>query len=352
MSIVITKAEQITPKWITTILQREGTITRTTSVTDIQLNSEQMRNCTVYYLTLKYNHAVSTSVPHRLFLKLPTSNIDETGTEVEFYKTIVPIMQNSSVKSWPFLRCYDAVWSVATGQVHFLFEDLSSTHFTTNDLMPPTQKHCEQVIDSYAHFHAFWWEHPKLGQEIGQFLTNEMIDGFITGVQTQLEQLTIDMKEDLAENDYDILKRVASAWPGKRRDRVVQGKGVTLVHRDPHPGNFLYPKHEKDGVVKLIDWQSWRVDTGTDDLAYLMAFHWPLEARIQTEFNLVKRYYYQLMAGDVADYTWDDCYYDYQASIIRCLSFLIMSWSPAQQKRLERGLEAFKHWRCAELLAN
>ena len=68
---------------------------------------------------------------------------------------------------------------------------------------------------------------------------------------------------------------VASAWPRRRRDRVIRAQGVTIVHRDPHPLNLLYPLDSASRSVKLIDWQSWRVDTGTDDLDYLMAFHYP-----------------------------------------------------------------------------
>lgn len=352
MSVIVTKVEQITPNWITNILQSGGTIPKNISVTDIHLDRSEMANCVAYYLTLKYNHVNHASAPHRLFLKLPNPDFERADKEVEFYTVIVPVMQNSPMRQWPFLRCYHAACSAETGQAHFLFEDLSVTHFTTDDSMPPTQGHCEQVIDAYARFHAFWWEHPKLGQEIGQLLTDEMIDGFIGAVQKRFSQLVDDMGAELAQADQEILERVALAWPSRRRDRVIQGKGVTLVHRDPHPRNFLYPKQEQDGIVKLIDWQSWRIDTGTDDLAYLMAFHWPFEARVQMELDLVKRYHHQLVGYGVTGYTWDDCCYDYKASVIRCLFFLMGAWSLKQWERIKKGIEAFKHWECAELLAN
>ena len=344
--------EQITPDWITNTLKIKGAIDENMSVTDIKLNREQMLNCTVYYLSLCYNREVSEAAPQRLFLKLPNADFYEPDTEVQFYNTILPMMQETATQTWPFLRCYDAAWSTDTGRVHFLFEDLSLSHFTTPNLMPPTQKFYKRVIDLYAYFHAFWWEHPKLGREIGHFLTAETIDGFVTRIQRKLSQVVDEIKVDLSKRDHEVLERVASAWPKRRLERVLQGKGVTLVHRDPHPGNLLYPKNAVDGVIKLIDWQSWRVDTGTDDLAYLMAFHWPQKTRKQIETGLVKRYYHQLMKNGVENYTWDDCYYAYQASIIRCLSFLIMAWSPANWERIQRGIAAFKDWHCEDILAN
>jgi hypothetical protein len=104
--------------------------------------------------------------------------------------------------------------------------------------------------------------------------------------------------------------------------------------------------------VKLIDWQSWRVDTGTDDLAYWMACHWPLEQRVLLERDLLKRYHQRLIELGVKKYDWADCLYDYRASVIRCLFFLMVAWSPAQWGagvwwgRVQKGIAAFKAWDC------
>jgi len=314
MSSVIAEAEQITPDWITGVLQNKGLISDAVFVTSVNCKETTQINCTAYHLAVSYSAESVHSAPSRLFLKIPHPDFDRSNKEVEFYETIVPVML-ASAANWPFLSCYDAAYSAATGQAHLLFEDLSETHFTLNGLMPAAQNHREQVIDAYARLHSFWWEHPRLGQDIGELLTEETINDFLDVVQNRFHRLAQDMGEDLLKAERDILESVAIAWPARRRKRIIEGKGITLVHRDPHPRNFLYPKDRASGTVKLIDWQSWRADTGTDDVAYLMAFHWPFEARVELEFDLVKRYYEQLVKFGVKDYTWDDCWYDYRRTL-------------------------------------
>jgi hypothetical protein len=205
------------------------------------------------------------------------------------------------------------------------------------------------VVDAYARFHAFWWEHPALGNGIGERLTDRIFDDFIRQAQLKFERMVGDAPVVFTQTQLAILALVVTGWPPRRRQRVMQGCGITLVHRDPHPLNFLYPHDPDQGAVKLIDWQSWRVDTGTDDLAYCLACHWPAAQLAPIEQSLVRRYYEGLMAGGVQTYNWADCWYDYQASIIRCLFFLMIAWSPAQVARLQAALVAYERCYCHEV---
>ena len=67
--------------------------------------------------------------------------------------------------------CYDAIYSETDGMSHLLLADLSLTHFTpitkaqllAGDTMP-SQRHLEQMVDAIAGLHAYWWEHPQLGE--------------------------------------------------------------------------------------------------------------------------------------------------------------------------------------------
>jgi hypothetical protein len=356
MSTVITDIGQVTPVWLTHLLRRKGYLPKST-INDIHILKLARTNVsTIYYLAVSYS-SPEISAPARLFLKLPNPDFVWPHKEVEFYNRIVPAMQlHYTDRELPFLHCYDAVYIAETGQSYLLMEDLSQTHFTIDRPMPPTVQHCERLIDAYALFHAHWWEHPRLGRDIGERLTEEGIDNFLKEAQKKFRDFTDFMGESLSKPQCTLLEGIVSAWPEKRRQRLAQGKGITLVHRDPHPLNFLYPDDLAEGEVKLIDWQSWRIDTGSDDLAYLMACHWPFEQRVQLEAALLRRYFDRLLSLGVNNYRWDDCYYDYQASIIRCLFFLMYAWSPAQWQagawwgRLQKGLAAFKGWNCADLL--
>ncbi len=355
MTEVLTDVQQVTPTWLTALLQRKG-ISDTSTVIDIKVVESRSTNVSqVYFLSISYANP-RPELPSRLFLKMPYPGQMWEDKEIEFYTILAPAMRTTSADSiWLFPHCYDVTFSPAAKCSHLLLEDLSATHFTNQHPMPPTRRLCELVIDAYAYFHAYWWEHPWLGQQIGELLTESTITGFLTSAQTKLTNFVDTVGPELEISQLTILQRVASVWPKRRMIRVIQGKGVTIVHRDPHPLNFLYPHDDQRHTVKLIDWQSWRVDTGTDDLAYLMACHWPLEEQAGLERELVERYHKQLTNQGIQDYDWDDCLYDYRASIIRCLFFLLIAWSPTQWKqgtwweRVQHGLAAYVRWNCTDL---
>jgi thiamine kinase-like enzyme len=347
--MILNNPEKITTEWLTHVLHKNAAIPNSVRVKTVVWTEEIMVNCRAYYLTAQYTGIEAPKDLTHFFLKIPNPDVDHSNQEGIFYTSIAPCMLAANqARDWPFLRCYDVVVSPETGESHFLFEDLTESHFTLQDLFPAEKNHRDQVIDAFAQLHAFWWEHPRLGQDVGELLSNEKIDRFLYTVQKRYPQLLLDMNNKLHPSQEKILRKVTEMWPERRRNRVVAGKGITIVHRDPHPRNFLYPRNEKV-IVKLIDWQSWRVDTGTDDLAYLMACQWPLEARIQMESALIERYYKQLISNGVKNYSWEECVYDYKASIIRCLFFLITAWSPKQWDRIARGLEAYIYWECDEL---
>jgi hypothetical protein len=342
---VIADIQQVTPAWLTEILRANG-LSVTVTAFDIT-KSKDTNNSLVYHLRLQCD---DQDAPLRLFLKIPAAGSLWPEHEIRFYNEIIPIMRQDD--DLPFVRCFDVSYDTQTHRSHFLMEDLSDTHFDLDSGQVPTREHYEQVVDGFALLHAFWWEHPRLGVDIGQHLTADMIDGFVQRAQVKFSALKTASTVNFADDQLAILSSVAAKWPDKRRERIVNGQGVTLVHRDSHPLNFLYPRGS--GQAKIVDWQSWRVDTGTDDLAYMMACHWDAEKRAQIEMDLLTRYFKGLTDFGLENYTWDNCWYDYRASIIRCLSFLMNAWSPKQssiwQQRVARGIKAFQDYNCAELL--
>ncbi len=355
MTTVLTHIEQVTPDWLTHLFRQKGLL-HENRVVDVQITASNATNVSQVYFLKVSCLSVPTDAPNRLFVKFPKPDERWQDKEVEFYTLLVPEMLRSWADQQPlFPKCYDVAYISATNLSHLILEDLSETHFTNQGSMPSSQHLCELVIDAYACIHAFWWEHAWLGRRVGELLTDKAIDGAIETAQTKLVDFVRTVGNEIKPVQYDVLAAVVSGWPLRRRQRVVAGVGVTLVHRDPHPRNLLYPYDSEHNTIKLIDWQSWRVDTGTDDLAYLMACHWPLGEIERVEQELLQRYHRQLVEQGVKQYSWDDCKYDYRASVIRCLFFLMIAWSPTQWAnrvwwdRIQRGLAAFERWHCSEL---
>ncbi len=356
MTEILTDVDQLTPRQLTHLLRESGVLHRAEVAEIRQTKTNQTNVSLVSHLMVRYT-AVIPSAPTKLFLKIPNPDFKWGDREIRFYNEIVPIMlETYDWADLPFLHCYDVAYSAESGRSHFLFADVSDSYFAVDGPMPAARRHQERAVDAFAQLHAFWWERPELGQRFGEKLTEAAVAQFLDQAQRKLANFAAFMGDRLSKTQHAILQTVVSNWPVRRKERLIQGQGITLVHRDPHPLNLLYSHDVENAAVKLIDWQSWRVDTGTDDLAYYMACHWPREEREKVERPFLQRYHQQLLHQGVSHYTWDECWYDYQASVIRCLFFLVAAWSPVQWERgwwwpkLERGMAAFEHLECQEVL--
>lgn len=137
-------------------------------------------------------------------------------------------------------------------------------------------------------------------------------------------------------------------------ERYLTHERLTLVHRDAHLWNFLYPKNV-EGATKLFDWQSFGHGVATDDLAYMMAVHWYPDLRRAWEEELLRVYHKELLNNGVRGYTIADLMLDYRWSVLRAIAIPILQWDhklPAVVwfNHLERILLAYDDLRCAELL--
>lgn len=349
----MTEINQLTPEWLTERLCANRHLQQG-RVDQIRIVKAQHTSVSsVFHLHIHYT-AATIGAPEKLFCKLPKPDFAWGDKEHEFYTPVAPAMAaGGGGEARPFPFCYDSVYEADSRRSHLLLADLGATHYALDAAMPPLELR-EALIDAYAAFHAFWWEHPQLGHGVGELLTDAAIDGFLATAQEKFGRFCHYAAAELTPAVERILAAVCTDWPLRRRRRLTAGVGVTLVHRDPHPRNFLFPRDPACHGVKLIDWQSWRVDTGADDLAYLMACHWPLADDPTLEGALLARYHAGLVERGVTGYTWEECRYDYQASILRCLFFLLLAWSPAQWEqgvwwpRVQLGLAAYRRWGCNE----
>ena len=117
----------------------------------------------------------------------------------------------------------------------------------------------------------------------------------------------------------------------------------------------MYPRDAEADGIRLIDWDAWRPDLGTEDLAYMMAVHWYPERRRRVETPLLRRYCDGLSANGVAGYDFEALWQDYRLSVIRRLAVPV--WQSSVNlgpwiwwSHLERILQAFDDLGCEELL--
>jgi thiamine kinase-like enzyme len=360
MAELITDVKQVTPDWLTRILRASGHITQE-RVTNVELkSSRQTIISNIHYLQTHYSADASGRPPSKLFLKLSKEGFDSEiaarfgKRESEFYNVIAKSMNNP-----PSAPCYDASFSPDNGKSHMLLADLSETHFQTDWPLPPSKPHCEAVLDSLAKFHASWWDHPKLGKSIGKFPSSGSIDEYIQSMEKKFAGFVDFWDDRLSADRRQLYERVLSRAPGVWKERIREersdGKDLTLIHGDAHFWNCLHPRRLDQDKVYIIDWQCWRIDTATDDLAYMIGLHWYPDRRRALERDFLRTYHDKLLTCGVKNYDWDACLYDYRLSAIGNLFVPVWQWSAKLWPviwwpHLERAILTFEDLDCGELL--
>jgi len=148
---------------------------------------------------------------------------------------------------------------------------------------------------SYAAFHACWWT-TALGQTIGAWGdTSGDFGRFRAEFAKRLPAFIDHLGDRLAPERRAIYARLMQAWP-RLLTRYGTHRGLTIVHGDAHVWNAFHPRDPAKDTIRLFDFDSWRIDTASDDLAYMMGLHWYPGRRRRLERPLLERYHATLLA--------------------------------------------------------
>jgi hypothetical protein len=270
--------------------------------------------------------------------------------EVAFYNTVGSAMSEHLVP-----RCYEAVSDADTKAWHLLLEDLTESHFVaTTWPQPPTFAQCEQIVRSRARFHAAWWNDARLGVTIGAWQESTELDQQVQTLTRQLEKFTERQGDRLSPERRELYARLLHAAP-RLQARYRSHSNMTIVQGDSHVWNIFLPKDENSDEALQFDWDSWRVDTASDDLAYMMAMHWYPDLRRRFERPLLDHYHAELVARGVRGYDRRALNDDYRLSVLWQITTPV--WQEANNippviwwNNLERIMLAVDDLDCRELL--
>ena len=305
-------------------------------------------------LSLDYENV--SDAPRSLVLK--TGNPDRPAAawnpgrqEVAFYTKVAAGMSPPLVP-----RCFDAQWDPATNAWHLLLEDLAATHeVATTWPLPPTMAQCRRIVAARAQFQAAWWDDPRLGVSVGTRYGADALADFLQRCRTQFGQFVERFGDRLPRARRDLIERYLDAAP--RLDaQYVTRRDLTIVHGDAHVWNCFLPRDADSTDVRLFDWDSWRIDTASDDLAYMMAIHWYPDLRSERERALLDHFHATLTAHGVTGYDRHALHRDYRLSVLSQMMFPILQCANGIPpviwwNNLERVLMAVDDLDCAALLA-
>ncbi len=258
-------------------------------------------------LRLTYDGAASG--PASLILKtgLPDGPSSGGKREVAFYTHVTPAMSGRFVP-----RCFEAFSDADTNAWHLLLEDLAETHFISAPWpLPPKTEQCDSIVITRARFHAEWWDDPRLGEDVGAWPDT---DAYLRALDSQIVKFFDSMGERLSRERRDFFAQLLDAAP-RLFARYHSHRNMTVIQGDAHIWNNFLP-HDGGEDVRIFDWDSWRINIGSTDLARMMAALWYPEQRCWRERQLLDRYHDTLVACGVKDYDRAALNNDYRLSVL------------------------------------
>jgi hypothetical protein len=147
--------------------------------------------------------------------------------------------------------------------------------------------------------------------------TAQDVERYITKLIEEFDQFSADHQGIVEESVLSLMARCIPSirtFEKEKMNCVFQNKLTTILHRDAHLKNFLYPR-SADGEMLIVDWQFWGLGIGTFDLRHLLGSALRGDMR-QHQRALVAHYYSAYLNELDVDYSWEACWSDYRKGII------------------------------------
>jgi hypothetical protein len=238
---------------------------------------------------LKLDYEGVNDAPSHLYLKTelpgrPAPNWDSGRREVAFYTTVAPATPAGLLP-----RCFEAAITEA-GTWHLLLEDLTETHaLSTQWPLPPTLAQSEVIVRCQARFQAAWWDHPRLGVDVGAWPSSAEADRWLADLIKQYEGFAEALGERLPAGRRALYEGLFDR-ASKLGQRFMSRRHMTIIQGDAHMWNRFLP-NDAGGTPRLFDWDGWRPPVGSEDLTYTIAMHWFPEMRRRCERPLLDAFH-------------------------------------------------------------
>jgi hypothetical protein len=310
---------------LTSVLRNSGVLGESRVV---EVEAENARDTILSHivrLKLTYDRVVSGAPPSLL---LKTARCDRLNPawvggrqEVAFYTKVATRMPSGLVP-----RCFDADWNAETNEWHVLLEDLTATHMiATTWPVPPTLDQCTTIVQALAQVHAGWWDNRELGISVGTRPDAAALDRNRSAFSAHLARFVDEFGDRIPAERRELYDRLIET--SRLRQRYLSQRNFTIIHGDAHVWNCFLPRNDEGDGARFFDWDSWRIDVASSDLAYMMAMHWYPDRRRRYERPLLDRYHETLLAHGVEGYDRRALQDDYRLSVLSRIATPVWQWA-------------------------
>ena len=307
---------EITPEWMTAVLQGRGLDVEVASVTPEEGAEGSGVNGITSRLFIDYVRGAD-GAPASLVVKLPSTSptIKGVGIRQRFYQNEVLFYEDIAGKltvSVP--KYYYGGIDEERQNYAVLMEDMTPA-IVGDDITSCTKEEAALAVRELPKLHAPWWEHPDLDTipwlPVGEpnlpvahaRFAEEVLPGVMRNYGETLSPTVRGIIERYCTNFTDtILKMTTSPR--------------TLTHSDYRLVNMLFGGAPDAQKITVVDWQRVAIAKGPVDVAFFTILSLTPELRRAWERELVEQYHDGLMAEGVRDYSLEQCWRDYRLGAI------------------------------------
>ena len=274
--------------------------------------------------------------------------------EVRFY-ALIETLSSGAYPNIP--KCIQRFITDDEGSYYLVLEDLADSHHSHETVDFSRLENWEIALAALANFHKRFTK--RLTAEHIQAHADAPgdVEIYIKKLKSAFQKFKTDHRDLVSEPVLSLMARsipLIRAIEIEKAGRVLNNELTTILHRDAHVKNFLYPRSADDHAV-IVDWQFWGLGIGTFDLRHLLGSALKGDLRAHQE-ELVRYYYDHYRDGLDVDYTWSDCWLDYRKGIIDNLFMPVwqytgFGWDVKHWgKTLEASVENFYTLDCDQIV--
>lgn len=302
--------DEITPEWITEILQEQFP---GVTVTSIKCEDERFGTAASARFDLEYGDTADQDPPATVYVKGGFDDKWRKRTwgalqqEARFFAELAPDIPLNIPKSY-----YAAINSEPQGIV--VLEDLARRGVSFgHNLNPVSADQVASVLEAVSVMHGKWWESPRLKDYVDWREAQRQFLQYLLRPKHFAELTEWKHGDKLVEaigTGETGVKALHALW------EVMDGLPRTFVHGDLHGGNIFY---EADGRPGFHDWQLCFSGNFAHDMAWIIVTAFTVDQRRAHEEEMIRHYIGALQANGGPQLGFDEVWLLYRQNMAHAI---------------------------------